>query len=261
MDTLKNFVARCLQEQRRFVVAHRGSSGTAPENTMSALREAVEAGVQMVEVDVRITADGKPILLHDHIIGRTTTGKGHTSNFTYEELRKLDAGDWFGKKYQGEYIPLLSEALAFLRDNNTFVNIEIKPPDPQENIELRIKTILDVVKQEQMLEQTLFGSFHHPSLALLKQIEPKAHTAAIQLPSDLRLPSEIANEINCEALVCSLKECTKKRSLDAKEHGLYLGVYTINTPEQLDLVLKHDVLAIVSNYPALIAEELRRRTI
>ncbi len=255
MKTLREFVLSTPQ----FVVAHRGSSGTAPENTLSALREAIATGAKMMEIDVRLTSDNEVVLLHDHVMGRTTSGSGKMQSMTWAELQQLDAGSWFGKGFEGERIPHLREALKLLHRNGCYVNIEIKPPSATDNAADRVERIVKVVEEEGMIENTLFGSFHHESLRTLKIHHPTAHTAAIMVPGDKRLPSEIAATINCEAFVCSLRECTHKRVNDAVEHGLYVGVYGVDTEEQLQHVLKYKVSAIVTNYPERIFAALGTR--
>ncbi|MBK9249727.1 MAG: hypothetical protein IPM69_16820 [Ignavibacteria bacterium] len=110
-----------------------------------------------------------------------------------------------------------------------------------------------------MEEFTLFGSFHHGALGELKRNNPLLHTAAINLPNDTRLPSEIAAEIGCEGFICSMRELTHKRSKDAIAHGIYLGVYTVNSREDLDFALSRKAKAIATNFPARILEEIRAR--
>ncbi len=255
MLSLREFVLR----NPRFVVAHRGASGSAPENTLAALREAIRVGAQMVEIDVRLTSDKQVVLLHDHVVGRTTTGSGQMKNLSLDELRSFDAGAWFGEQFSGEQIPLLGEALDLLRANECYVNIEIKPPSEDEDFQERIERIVDIVLQSDMFSNTLFGSFHHHSLRLLKDQYPDAHTAAIHLPHDTRLPSEVAAEIGCEAYVCSLRECTHKRCDDAIVHGLYMGVYGVDTEEDYYQVMKYPVTALVSNYPERLVPLLARQ--
>ncbi|MFN9776866.1 MAG: glycerophosphodiester phosphodiesterase [Candidatus Kapaibacterium sp.] len=245
MKTLREFVL----SSQQFVVAHSGSSGTAPENTLSALREAIATGAKMMEIDVRLTSDNEVVLLHDHVMGRTTSGSGKMQSMTWAQLQQLDAGSWFGAGFAGERIPHLREALALLREHECYVNIEIKPPSATDNAADRVERIVKVVEEQNMLQNTLFGSFHHESLRALKAHHPTAHTAAIMVPGDKRMPSEIAAAIGCEAFVCSLRECTHKRVNDAVDHGLYVGVYGVDTEEQLHKVLKYNVSAIVTNFP------------
>ncbi|MFM7774770.1 MAG: glycerophosphodiester phosphodiesterase, partial [Candidatus Kapaibacterium sp.] len=228
-------------------------------NTLSALREAIATGARMMEIDVRLTSDNEVVLLHDHVMGRTTSGSGKMQAMTWAQLQDLDAGSWFGEGFAGERIPHLREALQLVHEHGYYVNIEIKPPSAADNAVDRVERIVKVVEEEGMLQNTLFGSFHHASLRALKDAHPTAHTAAIMVQGDQRLPSEIAAAIDCEAFVCSLRECTHKRVNDAVEHGLYVGVYGVDTEEQLDRILKYKVSAIVTNYPERIFAGLRAR--
>src|SRR5690606_15509633 len=100
---------------RPLVVAHRGSSGTAPENTMAAIVQGVEAGAEMVEIDGQHTSEGRLIVFHDQVLGRTTSGTGRVAAHTYEQIARLDAGSWMDGRYAGEPVPLLLDVLEYLR--------------------------------------------------------------------------------------------------------------------------------------------------
>ena len=97
------------------VVAHRGNSIRAPENTLASMREAFELGADAVELDLRLTQDGVPVLLHDATVDRTTNGTGPVSAMTLAEGKELDAGSWKDQRYAGEPVPTLTEALEFGR--------------------------------------------------------------------------------------------------------------------------------------------------
>ena len=253
----KEYSLRILAESgTRFIVAHRGSSGTAPENTLISLQKAIDAGASVIEVDVQLTKDNQAVLLHDPHLGRTTSGKGLISNYTYSELHSIDAGSWFDTKYSAERIPLLYEAIELLKKHKVFVNIEIKPPQPQEDFKKRVDAITDIVIQANMSEATLFGSFHHHSLAYVKKINHHLYTSAINVPGDKRLPSEIAKEINCDAFVCSLKELNHRRDDDAFAHKLMMGVYSINSEKDFEKIMKYKACALVSNFPSKLSDWL-----
>ena len=108
------------------VIAHRGLSARAPENTLAAFRAAAGAGVPWVECDVQLTADGHAVLLHDETLDRTTDGTGRLADTPLAGLRGLDAGGWFDAAFAGESIPALSEALDLLAALGLGVNLEIK---------------------------------------------------------------------------------------------------------------------------------------
>lgn len=253
MRTLRDFVAA----QEIMVVAHRGSSGTAPENTIAAINEALSAGAHMVEIDVQFTADDEAIVFHDAVLGRTTDGTGKIRKVHSSELDALDAGSWFDPRFQGERIPLLTEALSLLR-NRAYVNIEIKPPQPDEDYIQRIQRIASIIDHMGLQAYTLFSSFHYESLAYLKSLSQNFHTAAIHIPGDPRLPSEAAGATGCEAYVCALRDFTIKRSRDAQQHNIYVGVYTINSASDAKQALSRKAKAIVTNFPARIMDALQK---
>jgi glycerophosphoryl diester phosphodiesterase len=97
------------------IIAHRGASKFAPENTLPAIQKAIDLGVDYVELDVRHTSDGIPVLMHDRTIDRTTSGSGEIAQISLAELRELDAGSWFHERFQGTRVPTLEEALTLMR--------------------------------------------------------------------------------------------------------------------------------------------------
>lgn len=109
------------------VAAHRGNSCAAPENTMAAFRSAVALNIDMVEIDLHMTADGEIILMHDHKVDRTTDGRGLICSKTLAEMKALDAGSWKGEEFVGERVPTFREFLDFFADYpDMLFNIEFK---------------------------------------------------------------------------------------------------------------------------------------
>src|SRR5882672_9051969 len=113
--------------RRPLRVAHRGASARAPENTLAAFAEAVRLGANAIELDVHLTADGVPVVIHDGTVDRTTNGRGDVGRMTLKDLRRLDAGAWFSSRFRGERIPTLEEALEWAR-GRCGLNLEIKGP-------------------------------------------------------------------------------------------------------------------------------------
>lgn len=109
-----------------FVIAHRGASQLAPENTIAALKIAKERGARWVECDVQFTQDDVPVILHDTQLDRTTTGHGALSNIYFTDLKKLDAGSWFSEKFKNERVPSLREWLSTASQLSIKLNLEIK---------------------------------------------------------------------------------------------------------------------------------------
>ncbi len=151
-------------------LAHRGASAYAPENTLAAFRLALEMGADGVELDVRMTRDGIPIILHDETVDRTTNGHGRIDEMTLEEVKRLDAGSWFEQRFSGERIPTLAEALSAVGKLG-IVNIELKVLFKR--IEGLEAAVLAVVEDTGSADRVLFSSFNPLALRTMAQLNPR----------------------------------------------------------------------------------------
>ena len=113
------------------VIAHRGYSRMAPENTLLAYRSAIEAGADMVEMDINLTRDGELVLIHDHFLERTTNGIGLIQDYTLDEIKQLDAGYHFQPRVEGACIPTVEEAIQLINKAGVLVCLEIKGGNSQ----------------------------------------------------------------------------------------------------------------------------------
>ena len=136
------------------IIAHRGYSARAPENTLAAVRAALEAGADSVEFDLHTAADGTPVLIHDANLGRTTNGVGPVRRRTLGQLRNLDAGAWFSTEFEGEPIPTLAEALEAVRGRVRRVYPEVKGYRELEDLDRMVR----ITRELGMLERTTFIS-------------------------------------------------------------------------------------------------------
>lgn len=224
---------------------------------MAAVRQGVEAGADMVEIDVQRTADGHLIVLHDPVLGRTTNGSGKVSSFTYEQLATLDAGSWMGEDYAGERIPLLSDVLEYLR-GRAYLNIELKrhPSQVDDDGTRFLEEVLGALSDAEVGHQVLLSSFDHPLLATVRSVAPEIPYAVIMHPDDRALPSERALPVGARAVVLSKTQLTRARVKNALEHQLPLGVYTINTPEEALRAARYGARAVVTNFPGRVIDVL-----
>ncbi len=236
-----------------FVIAHRGASGVAPENTLLAIRKALEGGAAMVEIDVQATSDKHLVVFHDHVLGRTTNGHGHIRNTTLAAIRELDAGAWFDGSTVGERVPLLDEALDMI-DHRAYLNVEIKPRNADPHAQDIARALVDVFRLRELLPYAVFSSFDHQLLADLKTMDASVHTCALNVPDDHRLPSKILSACGADAFGCSLRELTHARARDCASHQIPWGVYTVNTPDQLAHARSFGVQAVVSNFPSSLVQ-------
>ena len=109
------------------LIAHRGASGYAPENTMAAFRKAVAMGLSFIETDLQLSRDARFVAIHDDTVNRTTNGQGAVHDLSLAELRRLDAGSWFSSSFTGERIPTLEEILEFAKRHDVVFYLELKP--------------------------------------------------------------------------------------------------------------------------------------
>lgn len=235
------------------IVAHRGSSGTAPENTLASFEQAINSNAHFIELDLQITRDNVPIVFHDKWISRITNGSGRTLNLTFEEIRQFDCGLWFSSEFKGEKIPSLEEVLSFIQ-NKIYLNIEIKNlgTNPYRSIE----NIISIIYNFDYPEKVVISSFYYDYLKLVRKIDVDIPTAAIRMPKDTTLPSVIAENLQCQGFICSVSEIKKEIIDNAKANNLFVGVYSIDTEEELDKVIKLGCNAIVTNFPKKIRELL-----
>jgi glycerophosphoryl diester phosphodiesterase len=167
-------------------VAHRGYSAVAPENTLPALAAGVLAGATFIEFDVRTTADGVPVVIHDRTVDRTTDGSGQVRELTLDEISGLDAGSWFSPAYAGIRIPLLQEVIDLLRPHAALAPtaedagvtpagaprvellLEIKPPATLE----QVKVIMGLVTDAGLRDRTVVQSFDPAVVRLAGEAAP-----------------------------------------------------------------------------------------
>ncbi|MCX7879703.1 MAG: glycerophosphodiester phosphodiesterase family protein [Ignavibacteria bacterium] len=237
-----------------FIVAHRGASGTAPENTLASFSEAIESGAHFIELDVQFTSDAVPIVFHDKGLSRTTNGMGFASKMTFSQLRQLDTGKWFSSKFEGEKIPTLKEVFELIH-NKILLNLEIK--NLGDELEKKINNIVNLIKEYDYIDKVVISSFYYDFLLLFKKLAPKIPTALIRIPRDKTLPSSLATKFKAEGFVCSVEELNETVAQDAKEHGLFVGVYSVDDDAKLEYVLNFDIKAIVTNYPKKIIQTLK----
>ncbi|MBM2845354.1 MAG: Glycerophosphodiester phosphodiesterase [Bacteroidetes bacterium] len=245
--------------QRPLVVAHRGSSGTAPENTMIAFRIAAEAGADMIELDVRMTKDFHLVVHHDQNVRRTTNGSGHIWDKTLEELRTLDAGSWFSAKFKGERIPTLRQVMEMLPPH-VMLNIEAKSDgDPRKYNHFEESCIL-IIMEKKFEERALVSSFDHKFLARIHALYPTIKTGALYVPirDAAKTPSSLARKIGTSAFICGRTQMRKRYVEDARAHNITTACYVVNTAPHLSAMLRYGVDAMVTDYPERILRMLKK---
>ena len=153
------------------IFAHRGASGYAPENTLTAIKKAIEMKADGIEIDIQLTKDGKIVVMHDWKVDRTTTGRGFVYELDFGYIRSLDAGQWYTKDFIGEVVPTLEEVLDIL-PNDMMLNIEIKDiARKHSNIEEKMLEVLK--KYPEKFNNIIVSSFHHDKIRKFQELDPQ----------------------------------------------------------------------------------------
>ena len=155
---------------RPLVIAHRGASAVAPENTLAALDAAVEAGADGVEIDVRLTKDGRVVVCHDRRVDRTTAGRGPVGSYTLAQLKELDAGSWFGPRFRDQRLPTLEEVLDSL-PTDVLIYVEMKARGPA--AWPLVHKVAEVLRAAGQWERVMVAGFNPLAMTLLRMVEPK----------------------------------------------------------------------------------------
>jgi glycerophosphoryl diester phosphodiesterase len=243
------------------VIAHRGASAYAPENTLMAVRRAMEMRAEMVEVDVLLSKDGIPVLLHDPSLERTTSGQGLVSDFTLSELKRLDAGSWFSEKTKAEPIPTVEELLELVKGKMA-LNLEIKTQALTDSLEGGIvQKVVDLVRKHGMQENVIVSSFDPRAIRQLKEYAPEIPGAILytaELYGD-KHPIDIVKELKADAFNCSWKEIRKDWVDSLHHHKIPVNIYTVNADTLMHQMLDLGVDGIFTDYPDLLLQVLRSR--
>lgn len=240
------------------VVAHRGFSGVAPENTLAAFKKAIEVGSDMIELDVCLSKDGEVVVIHDETLERTTSGKGRVIDLTLGELKKLDAGSKFHSSFSGEKIPCLREVLEMAK-GKVLVNIELKKGDYGK------WTIFDLadralreVEMAGMVDQVLFSSFDPIALERILK-KNQAVPVAYLYNRPWNFPREVTDGRPFFTLNCRKSVLTSENISRAHQEGIRIGVYTLNTEEEMERFIDLKVDAIITDHPDRLINILQKR--
>jgi glycerophosphoryl diester phosphodiesterase len=241
-------------KKRPIIIAHRGASGLAPENTMAAFRRAVDLGADWIELDVHQTMDQRLVVLHDFTLRRTARDPRPVRAVSLARIRKLDAGAWWDKKYAGQRVPTLEEVLAFSR-NRIGVQIELKRGSPfYPGIEKRLLELVDLYAD---VGRVAVSSFDVGVLETLRGINS---VVSLGLLTRNTRPREILNEaksLKVSSIHVSSHRVTKNILEQVHANGLPVYVYTVNRPSLMKRLLAMGVDGLFTNYPDRLRNLLR----
>ena len=242
------------------IIAHRGASAYAPENSHSAFELAIAMKAEMIELDVSLSKDGIPVVIHDETLDRTTTGRGSVQDYILEELKTLDVGSWFSEKFKNEPFPTLEEVLSYTKDRIA-VNIEIKTEVVTNEIEGGIaQKSLEIVERLGVQDQVIFSSFDYRVLKHLEALNPDMPKAMLyeKSQSGKKLPSELVSEYKVDVFNCSHRQLSKAWAKDLNDHSIPFLVYTVNDERTMKKVIGLGATGIFSDKPDLLKEVVEK---
>lgn len=228
------------------VTAHRGYSAAYPENTIPAFKGAIQVGADWAELDVQQTADGEVIVMHDSNLKRTTGLDKEVWQVTWDEIKDLDNGSWFDKKYQTVRIPTLEEVLKVCR-GKIHLNIEIKPSGHDKDLEEQVAKLL---KKYHMRDTCVVSSLKYDSLRKIKEADDSIETAYITSVSYGNFTDlEYADGYSVESTLLSKSFVNK-----AQKAGKQIYVWTVNSEECLEKVVGMGIDNVITDDPVMAKE-------
>lgn len=241
--------------RRPLVIAHRGCKGEAPENTLASFQLGLDQHCDAIELDIHLSKDGVPVVIHDETVDRTTNGTGAVEDMTVEQLQALDAGSWFDKKYAGEQIPTLEQVFELV-PSSIMINVEIKGISGGRTI----VELLKLLDRYDRYESVVVSSFNHKCLLELKEQEERV-SIGLLYSADLIDHTCLVQQFG--APVYSLHPQADLIGpadiMKVQEKGLKVYPYTINREEHLELAIYFGVDGIITDYPGRLYALLQKQ--
>ena len=225
-------------------IAHRGASGVAPENTISAFKKAIDLGADMIELDVHQSKDGEVVVIHSKKLHHTTSGKGLVEDWTLKELKKFDAGSWFSPEFADEKIPTLREVIE-LAKGKVGLNIEIKKgrkfyPEIEEKI-------VKLLEEYDLIEPCIVSSFHIKYTKRIRELNPYIAIGKLLVLSVFSPKEDILMDVN--AIHPYWLMVSKRLVEGAHRDHLRVNVWTVNNTNIMRRLIEIGVDGILTNYP------------
>lgn len=236
--------------QKINIIAHRGASGYAPENTIASFDKAVAMGADYIEIDVQRSRDGELVVIHDHTVDRTTDGTGHVGDLTINELKELDAGSWMGPGFAGERILTFDDVLDRYY-GKIGILVELKAPELYPGIEEEIAaTIMERNLEYPYSEEVIIQSFNFESMKKMNKLLPNMPIGVLTASPEhtsyeaLKEFSTYADYFNPQYGIVS-HELVKR----AHNHDLKVASWTVRSQEAADVLIAAGVDAIITDFP------------
>ncbi|HXY79106.1 MAG TPA: glycerophosphodiester phosphodiesterase family protein [Candidatus Bathyarchaeia archaeon] len=227
-----------------WIIAHRGASGHAPENTFAAFERAVQLGAGFIETDLQLTRDARFVAIHDATLDRTTNGKGAVREHTLAELRELDAGMWFDRQFMDQRIPTLEEILEFAKEQDIVFYLEIK----YESAWGMHHALVGALGRAEIAARTIVLSFDPATLASVRRLEP-AIMIGLLIEDAVGDPVKAALDVGARQLCPRADLVTPELVERAHRSDLHVVTWTVNDAERMRAAMEAGVDGIMTDLP------------
>jgi glycerophosphoryl diester phosphodiesterase len=265
------------------IIAHRGASGLAPENTLAAFKLAAAMGATGVELDVQLSADGQPVVIHDPRVNRTTNARGAVGEFTAAQLQQLDAGSWFARQlafkprtrktievtlnhyqhpfdFSVERVLTLEEVFRELA-SSSFTRLYVEIKGLAQTKKALLDKTLALVHQCRLEKSVTLLSFDHRIIGEAKRLAPQIRTATTFAMTVNRLPTQrsiikAVKEANADEAALHFGLATRRIVEALQQNGIAVSVWTANSKLVMRRLVSRGVDAIMTNFPNRLFEVL-----
>lgn len=229
--------------------AHRGASGTFPENTLLAFEEAINIKASGIELDVHKTKDKKLVVIHDEDIERTFYGKGLVKDFTLEELKNFKCREELFRDNERCKIPTLEEVLDLIKETNLILNIEIKTDNIHyEGIE---KDVIDLINRYSLNKRVILSSFNHKTIQICKEIDKDIATGMLY-DKPIENVIEYAKNIKADAIHPDKRLVSKELIEEAHKSNIDVNIYTVNEIKDMKRLKEYNADGLFTDYPEIL---------
>jgi len=247
---INGLLDRVQMADRTEIMAHRGASAVAPENTIAAIRAAMEAGAHWVEIDVQETADDEIVIIHDGDLKKIAGRPIRVAESSLEELQQADIGSWFDPGFSAERIPTLQQVLALCK-GRIGVNIELKYYGRERRLE---ESVVEIVEAAGMQEQVLVMSLNYEGIKRMRQLRPGW---TLGLLSSVAVGNLL--ELDVDFLAINAKAASRARISKTQDGNKQIMVWTVNDAIGMSTMISRGVDAIITDEPALAVSILQQR--
>lgn len=230
------------------LIAHRGASAYAPENTLAAFRLALEMGAKAMEFDVHQTRDHELVVIHDADLRRVARRRARVADLTWKELSSIDVGSWFDSGFAEERVPRLQDVYDLAGDD-VELHVELKSGSTvYPGIEERV---VDLIQRRRAWGRSVVSSFDHAALYMSRSLDERLRLGYLLGLTGIRTAYREMSELKAESLNVSSRQAERHRVREARNRGYKVLVYTVNAPRDLARLDKMGVDGVFSNYPEL----------